>query len=151
MFTSNLQQIALFCLIITALACNISLNAQPAARFAAFNEAEPLSVSDSTMIESIRCKMVVPAGHYILAESFFANFDNVVRRMAFLERHGFKQVTFIHTTCQEFDVDKELYAVIIHGPVSNKTELYPEMFKAQEKAAEEQIRLITTRIIHCRQ
>lgn len=151
MLLSNFQQIALFCLITIALALSISLDAQPIPRFATFNEPETLPVSDSTTIESIKCKMVVPARHYILAESFFASFDNVIRRMAFLERHGFEQVTFIHTTCQDFDVDKELYAVIIHGPVRSKTELYPEMYKAQEKAKAQDIRLITTRIIHCRQ
>lgn len=95
--------------------------------------------------------MEVPAGHYILAESFFANFDNVVNRVAMLRQNGFENATFIHTTCQSFDVNKELYAVIIHGPVRNKTELYPEQFEAYEIAKKHDYKLITTRIIYCEQ
>jgi len=109
------------------------------------------TANDVENIDKVKCSMEVPAGHYILAESFFANFDNVVNRVAMLRQNGFENATFIHTTCQSFDVDKELYAVIIHGPVRNKTELYPVQFEAYEIAKNEGFKLITTRIIYCEQ
>lgn len=113
--------------------------------------ADKYRASAALAIASPECNIVVPEGHYVLVESFFANFDNVARRIAFLKAYGFQDVSYTHTTCQDFDVEKDLYIVMITKPVSNKASLYPEMESAYQMAVEKGIDLITTRIVSCRE
>ncbi len=94
------------------------------------------------------CPISIPKNHFVLAESFFENFDYVVRRIAYLEAHGFENVNYLHSNCQNSDLEKSLFIILISKPTLLKKELYKEMFKLYKKAKEEDVKLITTRIIH---
>lgn len=96
----------------------------------------------------VNCNVRVPKGSYVLAESFFENIDYVMRRVAFLKAYGFEDVTFTHTSCQRFDVDKQLYIVLISKPVRDKSLLYQATDKAYERAVREDIKLINARIVY---
>lgn len=97
------------------------------------------------------CEVFIPGGQYFLAESFFENFDYVVRRIAFLKAYGFEKVGFVHTRCQEFDVEKDLYIVMISEPVSDKTKLYSQIDQAYQLAVKQDIKLINTRIVQAKE
>lgn len=98
--------------------------------------------------EFVKCPITIPNGHYVIAESFFGNFDYVVRRVANLQTHGFEEATYIHTSCQNTDVEKDLYVVIINKPASSKLPLYKEIQRAYQVAANHGIELISMQIIH---
>ena len=93
------------------------------------------------------CQVMVPPGSYILAESFFQNYDYVMRRVAFLQAYGFKDASYTHTKCQAFDVDLDIYIVTISKPASSKESLYTASRAAYDRAAKNDIKLINTRIV----
>lgn len=126
------------CTSILSLLITVSITAQSAT-----SEVSPVAPEEPISA----CQATVPVGQYILAESFFKNFDYVVRRVAMLQTYGFKDASYVHTSCQAFDVNKDLYIVIISKPTATKAELYEATRAAYRLALQQEIRLINTRIV----